>query len=239
MFFVAGTTETPHGRAASDRAGRRARREQARTDLLRAALELSQDSPFRDLTVDEIARAAGLSRSAFYTHFRDKHELLLVALEEVAGELYRMADRWWSGEGPPAERVREALEGVAAVYAEQASLLRVVTEVSTYDDEVRAVWMRIMQRFIDVTARHIRSEQDVGLIPDMLDPQTAAEGLVWMAERCEYIYLARAERTPEQVVEAIAPVWTAALYPGVIPADLFRPGRDRAPEQRGPGRDPR
>ena len=53
-----------------------------------------------------------------------------------------------------------------------------------------------------------------------------------MAERCCYIYLARGERTPEQVVEAMAPVWTAALYPGVIPADQLRPPGGR----RRPGR---
>ena len=94
--------------------------------------------PFRDLTVDEIARAAGLSRSAFYTHFRDKHELLLAAVEEVADELYRMADRWWHGEGPPAERVRARSREWSRVYAEHASLLRVATEVSTYDEEVRS-----------------------------------------------------------------------------------------------------
>ncbi len=44
-----------------------------------------------------------------------------------------------------------------------------------------------------------------------------------MAERCCYIYLGRRERTPEEVVAAVAPVWTAALYPGVIPAEELRP----------------
>lgn len=230
---MAATTRTPAGpgrRAPGEvRAGRRRRREQVRADLLRAALELSREGSFHDLTVDEIARAAGLSRSAFYTHFRDKHELLLVAVEEVADQLYRMADRWWHGEGPPAERVRQALAGVVGVYAEQAGLLRVVSEVSTYDEEVRAVWMRIMQRFIDATAEHIRDEQRVGLIPDILDPESTAEGMVWMAERCNYIYLGRAERTPEQVLASLAPVWTAALYPGLIPAEEFRPGHEQGP----------
>ena len=44
-----------------------------------------------------------------------------------------------------------------------------------------------------------------------------------MGERCCYIYLGRGEQTPEQVVERLAPVWTATLYPGVIPADELRP----------------
>ena len=211
-------------RAAATRQGRRERREQARADVLRSALQLAESGPFRDLTVDEIARAAGLSRSAFYTHFRDKHDLLLAAVTDVADELYRMADRWWHGTGPPAERIRRALEGVVGVYAEQANLLRVATEVSTYDDEVRDIWMGIVDRFVEATADHIRSEQDKGLIPASLDPRGTAEALVWMNERCSYIYLGRGERGPEEVVAAMAPVWTAALYPGVIPAAHLSPG---------------
>lgn len=211
-------------RAAAGRRGRRLRREQARAEVLRVALELAGDAPFREVTVEEIARRAGLSRSAFYTHFRDKHDLLAVAVQDVAGELYRMADRWWRGEGPPAERVRTALEGVVAVYAEHASLLRVAVEVSTYDDEVRQLWMGILERFIEATAEHIRSEQDKGLVNRALDPRGTAESLVWMSERCSYVYLGRDERTPAELVEAMAPVWTAALYPGVIPAEELRPG---------------
>ena len=148
-----------------------------------------------------------------------------------------MADRWWHGEGPPAERVRVALEGVVAVYAEHAGLLRVATEVSTYDEEVRELWVAIVERFIEATAAHIRSEQAKGLITAGLDPRATAEALVWMNERCSYIYLGRGERRPEELVEAMAPVWTAALYPGVIPAGDLRPGVPGAggrPRGRGP-----
>jgi AcrR family transcriptional regulator len=205
------------------RDSRRRSREEARERVIRAALKLSERGSFRDLTVDEIAREAGLSRSAFYLHFHDKHELLLVAVEEVAAELYEMADRWWHGEGPPAEQVRRAIEGVVSVYAEQAGVLRVATEVSTYDQEMWELWLGISERFIEATAEHIRSEQEAGLIPRSLDPRATAEALYWMGERCCYIYLGRGEQTPEQVVERLAPAWTATLYPGVIPADELRP----------------
>lgn len=208
---------------AIERSSTRRRRAEARRDVLAKALELAEERPFRDITVDEIARAAGLSRSAFYTHFHDKHELLLAAVQEVADELYERSDRWWSGEGAPGERVRRALDGVVSVYAAHASLLRLATEVSTYDDEVREFWLGIVGRFISDATEHIGSEQADGLIPRTLEARATAEGLVWMAERCCYIYLARGDRRPEQVVEALVPVWTAALYPGVIPADELRP----------------
>ena len=164
--------------------------------------------------MDEIARAAGVSRSAFYLHFRDKHELLLAAVEEVADELYRMADRWWHGEGAPAERVREALEGVVAVYAEHAGLMRVATEVSTYDEEVREVWIgdrRALHR------RHRRAHPlragAAGLISNAGSiPAATAEALVWMNERCCYIYLGRGERSAAEVTESLVAVWVATLY---------------------------
>lgn len=210
---------------AMERSSSRRRRAEVRRDVLSKALALAEERPFRDITVDEIARAAGLSRSAFYTHFHDKHELLLAAVQEVADELYEMSDRWWSGEGPPGERVRRALEGVVSVYAAHARLLRLATEVSTYDEEVREFWLGVIGRFIEDATEHISSEQDDGLIPRTLEARATAEGLVWMAERCCYVYLARGDRRPEQLVAALVPVWTAALYPGVIPAAELRPGQ--------------
>jgi AcrR family transcriptional regulator len=186
-------------------------------------MKLAEKGSFRDVTIDEIARSADVSRPAFYTHFSDKEELLLVAVGEVSEQLYEMADRWWHGVGPPAQRVRQAIEGVVSVYAGEARLLRIAAEVATYDDEVRALWLDIAERFIEATADHIRSEQEVGLIPRTLDPRSTAEALYWMAERCCYMYLGLESRTPEQVVQGLMPVWVAALYPGVIPAGQLSP----------------
>jgi AcrR family transcriptional regulator len=201
----------------------RERRRKARQRVISNALRLAEKGSFRDLTIDEIARSADVSRPAFYTHFSDKEELLLVAVGEVSEQLYEMADRWWHGVGPPAQRVRQAIEGVVSVYAGEARLLRIAAEVATYDDEMRALWLDIAERFIEATAGHIRTEQEVGLIPRTLDPRSTAEVLYWMAERCCYMYLGRGERTPEQVVRGLLPVWVAALYPGVIPAGQLSP----------------
>jgi AcrR family transcriptional regulator len=204
----------------------RERRQRARQRVIASGLKLAEKRSFRDVTVDEISRSAGVSRPAFYTHFADKEELLLAAVGEVSEQLYEMADRWWHGVGPPAERVRRAIEGVVSVYAGEARLLRIAAEVATYDDEVRALWLDIAERFIEATAAHVRSEQDVGLIPRTLDARVTAEVLFWMAERCCYMYLGLGQRTPKQVVDGLVPVWVAALYPGVIPAGQLSP---RAP----------
>jgi AcrR family transcriptional regulator len=203
----------------------RERRRKARQRVISSAIRLADKGSFRDLTIDQIARSAGVSRPAFYTHFADKEELLLAAVAQVSDQLYEMADRWWHGVGPPAQRVRQAIEGVVSVYAGEARLLAIAAEVATYDDEVRALWLDIAERFIQATADHIRSEQEVGLIPRSLDPRSTAEALFWMAERCCYMYLGRGDRTPKEVVRGLMPVWVAALYPGVIPAGQLSPRR--------------
>lgn len=198
--------------SAAQRESRRRRRDDVKSSVRTATLELVRDTPFKDLTIDEIARSAGLTRSAFYFYFRDKHELLMAAIEDVVDALYQEADRWWHGDGQGEQLVREALTGVVAVYTQHATLLRVATEVSTYDDEVRQFWRDLVGRFVTATAAHLQREQAAGRTR-ALDPERTAESLVWMTERCCYIHLAGGERTGEEVVEALAPVWSAALYP--------------------------
>ena len=175
----------------------RERRQRARQRVIASGLKLAEKGSFRDLTIDEIASSAGVSRPAFYTHFSDKEELLLVAVGEVSEQLYEMADRWWHGVGPPAQRVRQAIEGVVSVYAGEARLLRIAAEVATYDDEVRALWLDIAERFIEATADHIRSEQEVGLIPRTLDPRSTAE-VLYLDGRAVLLHVPRPGRADGQ-----------------------------------------
>lgn len=197
--------------AAASRSTRRRRREDVRAELVRALAALAEDASFRDLTVDEVARRAGLSRSAFYFYFEDKHELLTAAASEVVEDLYREADRWWHGRGEPEALVREALAGVAGVYARHGRLLGVAVEVSTYDPEFGAVWRALVDRFVEATADHVRAEQAAGRVGE-LDARGTAESLVWMSERCLWLFLASGERPVDDVVEQLAPVWMAAIY---------------------------
>jgi AcrR family transcriptional regulator len=197
-----------------ERVDRRTRRETVRASLCRALLELVEHTPFKDISVDEIAVAAGIKRSAFYFYFGDKRELLVATATGTAEALMREADRWWHGHGEPEERLVEALRGIAELYERHAGLLRAATEVSTYDDEVRRFWRQLVERFIEATATHLRREQEAGAVPRSLEPRAIAESLVWMAERSCYVYIARGERSGQELVESLSAVWATVLYPG-------------------------
>ena len=110
---------------------------------------LAGGATYADLNVERIARAAGISRTAFYFYFSDKRELLMRLTEDVSDELYAQADLWWSAEGDPADGIREALTRIAELYREHAPLLRAIVEVSTYDEEVATHWRALIGRFVE------------------------------------------------------------------------------------------
>lgn len=206
------------------RRDRRQRREQVQAAVRDAALrQVAAGASFNELTVDEIARAAGITRSAFYFYFRDKQDLLVATAARAADELYAQADRWWHGDDPPEVRVREALEGVVDAYTRHRDLLRVVTEVAGYDSEIRAFWRALVERFVTATAEHLEREVAAGRMR-ALDPDRTAEALVWMAERCCYVYLATGDRSPTELAGSLTDTWMAALYgvSGPRPADGSR-----------------
>jgi TetR/AcrR family transcriptional regulator, ethionamide resistance regulator len=193
-------------------ASTRQRRGDVERAVLDAMVELAAKRPFSEITVEEIAHAAGISRTAFYFYFRGKTDLLLRAVEAVAEETYREVDRWWHGKGDPHALIRQAVAGTVALYVEQADLLRIAHEVSAYDLEVRAYWHAMVERFTAATTEHLERERAAGRLRP-LDPAAAAESLVWMTERCVYVFLGLGRRSPAEVTDTLAAIWTAALYP--------------------------
>jgi TetR/AcrR family transcriptional regulator, ethionamide resistance regulator len=176
---------------------------------------LEEGIPFKDLTVDELARAAGLSRTAFYFYFPGKSQVLMAAAAEAAEESYAEADRWWHGEGPPEELVRAALQGSVAVYVRHAALFRTAVEVTYYDPEFHAFYKALLDRFVNATTEHLRRERDAGRLRE-LDTDSVGRALVWMVERCNTVLISDEGRDPDQMVEALTAVWLHTLYPDQV-----------------------
>ncbi len=65
----------------------RGRRERTRRGLQQAIVELSLDKGFQNLTVENILERAGITRATFYSHFRDKDQLLTSVAEAVVTDV--------------------------------------------------------------------------------------------------------------------------------------------------------
>jgi len=83
------------------------KRSQTKADLTEAALELFRTRGFRATSVDDIAAAAGVSRSTFFRYFGSKEGVLFARGDDVAKEMMkRLIAR------PPSEGPLQAFEEV-------------------------------------------------------------------------------------------------------------------------------
>ncbi|MCW3000047.1 MAG: TetR/AcrR family transcriptional regulator [Solirubrobacterales bacterium] len=189
------------------------KREAVQSAVLGATEELlAEGASFADLNIEKIATRAGISRTAFYFYFKDKRELLVKLTEEVTADLYEQADVWFSGQGEPRTEIREALSQVAELYAGHHALLRVIVEVSTYEEEVAVFWRGLLSRFIDATASRIRAEQATGSAPAG-DADATAFALVWMCERTLYQQVVQQQPLDAATLaQALESVWMRAIY---------------------------
>src|SRR5450432_257055 len=71
-----------------------------------ALVELLVQKPFDDITVQDVLDGAGVSRSTFYTHYRDKNDLFLTDAEEFFEAMATALSRF----GDKSERVAPVLE---------------------------------------------------------------------------------------------------------------------------------
>ncbi len=200
-------------RAARGRRPRRRRTpEVAEHEIVVAAEALLRQRPFRELTVDEVMRRTDLSRPSFYVYFRDRHHLVLRVVEHIGGELFTMADRWFTGEGEGPELARDATEGIVSVFAEHGPVLRALADAAADDPDVDRAYGELVSGFVDATAEHIEHEIAASRILP-LDARETAKALVWMMERYLSLSLGGAPLIPgETVAETLTTIVARVLY---------------------------
>ena len=136
-----------------------------RTRLLSATVELLAGTPWRSVTVIDIARRAGTSPATFYQYFENVERAISVAAEEMvsdAGELADLVDGDWS-EGASWETTLTVSEGFLAYWEDHRTVFRVV-DLATEEGDVhlRGVRVRALNAVTVALARVIAREAPGG-----------------------------------------------------------------------------
>lgn len=145
--------------------------------LMATEQSLAGGASFTELGVQRLAAAAGIARSTFYLHFRDKTELLLRLIDTLADGAFDLISAASPADG--AEGMVAAMVQCVRYYRERRHLLAAVLEVSAYDADARKFWDGQLQRFVDQAEVWLRGEQEAGRTTLDLDATTAARVFVW------------------------------------------------------------
>ena len=68
------------------------RKENTRAKLVRASLDVFVEKGIDGATVDDLVKAAGFTRGAFYSSFSSKEEVFIALFDEVTAELMAIAN---------------------------------------------------------------------------------------------------------------------------------------------------
>jgi AcrR family transcriptional regulator len=184
--------------------------------LLHEAEALLAERPLSSIGIDEIAQAAGISRSSFYFYFASREALLRTLGERAQQEVLASADAWLNRtDEPPAEAITRALAENLAMWRRHGPVLRALHDARHTDEQTDAMRLAIARRFVDATAAQIERERDAGLAPPAPpDARRLAAILTGMNDRAFYDASSRpaSRQRDRELVQALTAVWCRSVY---------------------------
>jgi TetR/AcrR family transcriptional regulator, ethionamide resistance regulator len=202
--------------------GRRASRpsgDDREAAILATAERLLEDRPFTEISVDDLAKGAGISRPTFYFYFSSKEAVLLTLLDRVVRQV-DAAIEGLTAELPsdPARVWGAIINGVFESFGRQRWVTRNALALLAGQAEIRQIWLSLMQKWIDQTASSIKSERDRGAAPDTIPAEDLAITLNLMNERAMIAAFAAEQPAVayEHVVETLTHIWLTSIY-GTLP----------------------
>jgi AcrR family transcriptional regulator len=188
-----GSSTQPRTRLATD-----ARREQ----LLRAGVELLRVRTPDEISVDDVADAAGISRGLLYHYFEDKDAFVVAVLEQASQQLRQAlrGDPRLSGR----EQIEAAIDAFIAYAEAHAASFRAVLTGGVVNRNVAALIERTRERDLDAFV--------AGVAAMTPDPETARDSSILRAALHAHMHfmegalvrwLAQREITREQLRELI------------------------------------
>lgn len=184
--------------------------------ILATAERLLADRPLSDISIDDLARGAGISRPTFYFYFPSKDAVLLALLDRVVRKADEASTRLPERElaVDPRRYWRECIGAFYETFREHRAVTLACAEARSANAEVRALWASVLETWTHRAASAIESERTRGAAPAGLPARDLAVALCAMNERT--LHATFAGDTPavaeDVVVEVLHTVWLNAIY---------------------------
>lgn len=180
------------------------RREQA---ILETARTLLARKPLADITIDELAAGAEISRSSFYFYFDSKLAVVVALLHGLTGEMVSDAEPWLDGTGPDEAALRASLTGLARLWRGHGRLLAGAVAAAPGCPPIAAWRAGLRAAHVRRLAARIARDRAAGLAPDGPAPEVLA-GMIDDLRTAAFAGAA----DPDAMVEALVTVELRMLY---------------------------
>jgi AcrR family transcriptional regulator len=162
-------------------------------------------------SMEDLSRAAGITKSSFYHHFSGKEALLRAALERALDGLFAVLDEEAARVGTPLQRLRHIVRGQVAVLVAELPYVTVLLRVRGNTESER--WALGRRREFDArVAALVREAVEAGELRKEVEPALAARLLSGLVN--SVVEWARPDRDPDALPELVA----RAVFEGILPA---------------------
>lgn len=208
-------TSVSTGRASRSRRSNRPSGDDREQAILATAERLLEDRQFADISVDDLAKGAGLSRPTFYFYFKSKEAVLLSLLEPLIAR----ADAEFDGAmqrvpTDPRRMWRGGIKAFFTAFSSHRAVSRAGLGVLATSPEFRVMWSGFMQRWIDHTEALITAERARGAAPETIHAADLATSLNLMNERTIMTTLSAEQPSvsEDRVVDTLTHIWLSSIY---------------------------
>jgi len=206
---------TVHTRLSRGRRSARPSGDDRELAILATAERLLEERPLTDISVDDLAKGAGISRPTFYFYFSSKEAVLLTLLDRVVTEADTALESLI--ENPPLDRDNMWRTGINVffqTFGSHKGVSRAGWAARDTSADVRQLWSTFMQKWITHTAAVIEAERARGAAPDTLPAQELATALNLMNERALFAsFAAEQPSVPEaRVLDTLVHIWVTSIY---------------------------
>jgi TetR/AcrR family transcriptional regulator, ethionamide resistance regulator len=202
-------------RAARGRRATRPSGDDRQAAILGTAVRLLEQKKFSDISVDDLAKGAGLSRPTFYFYFASKEAVLLSLMDP----LIRQADSGFDGamESLPSDPRRALRAGITTFFEAFAAypiMARAATDALATSAELRTWWAGFMRQWIDQTTALICAERKRGAAPETIPALDLATSLNLMNERMIMAALSDEQGAVARgrIVDTLTHIWLTSIY---------------------------
>jgi AcrR family transcriptional regulator len=190
--------------------GRTERGRQSRQQLIDAARTIFERDGFLRARIADICDEAQTAYGSFYTYFVSKEEIFHEVVDSVEIDLLRLEP--FPEGAKPIDRIRAANRHYLETYQRNAGILRVIMQVSTFDEAVSQTRVLRQDGFARAIERRTRLYQEQGLADPDLDPWLAANALGGMvAFIADKVVSGDSPLNVDDVVDQLTKLWANAI----------------------------
>lgn len=187
------------------RAGTNPRKELVREQMIDIAAQLFDSKGYANTSINDIARAIGLGRSAVYHYFRNKEEILAALVEaEALTPSHQLMELAGQTELTPGERLRRAIvDGINRRLSSGSRFILLARLEAQIPDELGPLYNKGRRAIYDFYVKCIVDGIASGEFREV-DPKMAAFAVIGMANWTSRWYSPSGPRTPAEIGEIIA-----------------------------------